>query len=75
MKPYLSTAQFDIAPLQPWYVKQEMIKAAQAYGYEATEALLDDWIKKGLVGRAERAGCGRGRGSIAWWSARNLRCL
>jgi hypothetical protein len=46
-----------------------MVEAAQAHGFEATEALLEDWIKKGLIGLAERSGLGRGRGSIAWWSA------
>jgi len=69
MEPYVNTPQFSAVPVQPWYEKREMIEAARAYGYEATEALLDDWIKKGLVGRAERAGLGRGHGSIAWWSS------
>ena len=69
MEPYVNTPQFSAVPVQPWYEKQEMVEAAQALGYEATEALLDDWIKKGLVGRAERAGLGRGRGSVAWWSS------
>ncbi len=67
MEPYVNTAQFSAFPVQPWYAKQEMVEAARAHGYEATEALLDDWIKKGLVGHAERAGLGRGRGSVAWW--------
>src|SRR5438552_16190129 len=69
MEPYVNTAQFSAVPVQPWYEKREMVEAACAYGYEATEALLDDWIKKGLIGRAERAGLGRGRGSVAWWSS------
>jgi hypothetical protein len=69
MEPIWNTAQFSAVPVQPWYEKQEMVEAAQALGYEATEALLDDWIKKGLVGHAERAGLGRGRGSVAWWSS------
>jgi hypothetical protein len=65
MKPYLNTPQFSAVPVQPWYEKREMVEAARAYGFEATEALLDDWIKKGLVGHAERAGLGHGRGSVA----------
>ena len=69
MEPYVNTAQFSAVPVQPWYEKREMVEAAQALGYEATEALLDDWIKKGLVGHAERAGLGRGHGSVAWWSS------
>src|SRR5258708_7736775 len=69
MEPYVNTSQFSAVPVQPWYEKREMVEAARAYGYEATEALLDDWIKKGLVGRAERAGLGRGHGSVAWWSS------
>jgi len=69
MEPYMNTPQFSAVPVQPWYEKREMVEAAQALGYEATEALLDDWIKKGLVGRAERAGLGRGHGSVAWWSS------
>ena len=69
MEPFWKTDQFSAILAQPWYEKQEMVEAARAYGYEATEALLDDWIKKGLVGRAERAGLGRGRGSVAWWSS------
>lgn len=68
MEPYLKTAQFSAFPVQPWYEKQEMVEAAQAHGYEATEALLEDWIKKGLIGPAARFGLGRGRGSVAWWS-------
>ncbi len=72
METYLSTAQFSAVPVQPWHGKQEMVEAARAHGYEATEALLDDWIKKGLVGRAERVGLGRGRGSVAWWSSAQL---
>lgn len=69
MEPIWNTSQFSAVPVQPWYEKQEMVEAAQALGYEATEALLDNWIKKGLVGRAERAGLGRGHGSVAWWSS------
>ncbi len=69
MEPIWNTAQFSAVPVQPWYAKQEMVEAAQTLGYEATEALLDDWIKKRLVGHAERAGLGRGHGSVAWWSS------
>ncbi len=68
MEPYFSTAQFSAFPVQPWYEKQEMVEAARKHGYDATVALLEDWIKKGLVGFAERSGLGRGRGSVAWWS-------
>ena len=67
MKPYFNTAQFAAIPVQSWYTKREMIEAARTHGYEATEPLLDDWIKKGLLGGAERAGLGRGHGSVAWW--------
>ena len=69
VEPFWKTDQFSAILTQPWYEKQEMVEAARAYGFEATEALLDDWIKKGLVGHAERAGLGRGRGSVAWWSS------
>jgi hypothetical protein len=69
MEPYFSTAQFSAFPVQPWYEKQEMVEAARKLGYDATAALLEDWIKKGLVGFAQRSGLGRGRGSVAWWSA------
>ncbi len=69
MEPYVNSPQFTALLVQPWYAKQEMVEAARAYGYEATEALLDDWINKGLIGHAERAGLGRGRGSVAWWSS------
>ena len=69
MEPFWKTDQFSAVLVQPWYEKKEMIEAAKAYGYEATEALLDDWIKKGLLGHAERAGLGRGRGSVAGWSS------
>ncbi|HLZ57660.1 MAG TPA: hypothetical protein VKR06_11985 [Ktedonosporobacter sp.] len=71
MKPLISTAQFTAIAVEPWYEKQEMVKAAQAQGYEATESLLDDWIQKGLVGNAERTWPGRtyGSGSVAWWSS------
>src|SRR5258708_40378139 len=87
MEPYVNPSQFSAVPVQPWYEKREMVEAVRAYGYEATEALLDDWIKKGLVGHVERAGLGRGHGSVAWLSpsqftllveclkARNLRML
>ena len=67
VEPFWKTDQFSAILTQPWYEKQEMVEEARAYGYEASEALLDDWIKKGLVGHAERAGLGRGRGSVAWW--------
>lgn len=71
MKPLLSTSQFTAIAVQPWYEKQEMVEAAQAQGYEATESLLDDWIQKGLVGSAERIWPGRahGSGSVTWWSS------
>ena len=39
MEPYVNTPQFSAVPVQPWYEKQEMVEAAQALGYEATEAL------------------------------------
>lgn len=68
MEPYFSTAQFSAFPVQPWYEKQEMVTAARKHGYDATAALLEDWIKKGLVGFAEQSGLGRGRGSVARWS-------
>lgn len=63
------TEQFHMLPLLPWYEKQEMLTQATVHGYGATEALLDDWIKKGLIGHAERMGLGRGQGSVAWWSS------
>jgi hypothetical protein len=68
MEPYFSTAQFSAFPVQPWYEKQEMVEAARKHGYDATTALLEDWITKGLVGFAEQSGLGRGRGSVARWS-------
>lgn len=68
MEPFFSTAQFSAFPVQPWYEKQEMVEAARKHGYDATAALLEDWIKKGLVGFAEQSGLGRGRGSVARWS-------
>jgi hypothetical protein len=69
MKPLVTTTQFTAIAVQPWYEKQEMVEAAQAQGYEATVDLLEDWIKKGLVGQAERAwpGRGHGSGSVAMW--------
>jgi hypothetical protein len=45
-----------------------MVEAARKLGYDATAALLEDWITKGLVGFAEQSGLGRGRGSVARWS-------
>lgn len=68
MESSFNTAQFSAFPVQPWYEKQEMVEAARKHGYDATAALLEDWIKKGLIGFAEQSGLGRGRGSTARWS-------
>jgi len=68
MESSFNIAQFSAFPVQPWYEKQEMVEAARKHGYDATAALLEDWIKKGLIGFAEQSGLGRGRGSTARWS-------
>src|SRR6266568_5219803 len=51
-----------------WFEKHEMLDIAQTFGFRVTEALLHDWIEKGLIGQAERVWLGRARGSTAKWS-------
>lgn len=62
-----NAVQFQMVPIRDWYEKSEMLETAQTYGFTVTEALFDDWIKRGLLGQAHRAWLGRGRGSIAAW--------
>jgi hypothetical protein len=67
--------QFHLIPVREWYEKQEMLEDARAYGFQITEGLFDDWVEKGLLGRAHREGLGRGRGSMASWSSQQFTLL
>lgn len=58
---------------QQGYEKQELLAIAHAMGYHASEELFDEWVEKGLLGKAEsRHWLGRGQGSSAKWPA--LQC-
>lgn len=58
---------------QQGYEKQELLAIAHAMGYHASEDLFDEWVEKGLLGKAEsRHWLGRGQGSSAKWPA--LQC-
>ncbi len=59
--------QFHVIPVREWYEKHEMLEDVRTYGFPVTEGLFDDWVEKGLLGRAHRVGLGRGRGSTARW--------
>ncbi len=67
--------QFHLIPVREWYEKQEMLEGARAYGFPVTEGLFDDWVEKGLLGRAHREGLGRGRGSTARWPSQQYTLL
>src|SRR6266581_182910 len=67
--------QFHLIPVRGWYEKQEMLEDARAYGLTVTASQFDDWVEKGLLGRAHREGLGRGRGSTASWPSQQYTLL
>jgi len=67
--------QFHLIPVRGWYEKQEMLEDARAYGLTVTASQFDDWVEKGLLGRAHREGLGRGRGSTARWPSQQYTLL
>lgn len=54
-----------------WYQKHEILSCAAQCGFSVTESLFDDWIEKGLIGKAG-ARVWPGRGSRAWWPQAQL---
>jgi len=56
------------------YMKHEMLAQAQAAGYKITQSLFEDWIDKGIVGKSVKRQY-PGRGSVAFWSHRQLELL
>ena len=60
------------------YTKEEMLAHARARGFTISEMTFRDWIKVGLLGKAEERdwpGQGHGSGSVSWWSHQQLLLL
>lgn len=54
-----------------WYQKNQLLAYANKCGFSVTESRFDEWVEKGLMGKAEMR-IWPGRGSHAWWSYAQL---
>jgi hypothetical protein len=57
----------------PRYTKAQLVEAAKAQGYSATDRLLTDWQAAGLLDQPTKRGLGRGKGIEALWPESQLR--
>ncbi len=57
----------------PRYTKAQLVGAAVAHGYRATNRLLTDWQAAGLLDQPTKRGLGRGKGIQALWPESQLR--
>ena len=57
----------------PRYTKAQLVAAAMAHGYRATDRLLTDWQAAGLLDQPTKRGLGRGKGIEALWPESQLR--
>jgi len=74
----MKTQQKTTGRKQHMYTKDEMLTQARACGFTISETTFRDWIKVGLLGKAQERdwpGRGHGSGSVGWWSHEQLLLL
>ena len=74
----MKTQQKTTDRMQHMYTKEEMFAKARACGFTISETTFRDWIKVGLIGKAQERdwpGRGHGSGSVGWWSHEQLLLL
>lgn len=61
--------------IRPHFNSNDLIKRAEAKGYHITGSLIRDWVQLGLLDKPRKKGQGKGKGTEAWWSQRQVELL